>query len=56
VAGTSVPATFRFFALPVSLLLDANPLEDIRNTRKIREVIQRGRIVDRAGLRQRGIR
>jgi imidazolonepropionase-like amidohydrolase/Tol biopolymer transport system component len=38
------------------VLLDANPLEDIRNTRKIREVIQRGRLVDRAGLRQRGIR
>ena len=33
------------------VLLDANPLDDIRNTRKIREVIQRGRIIDRARLR-----
>ena len=32
------------------ILLDANPLEDIRNTRKIRMVIQRGRIVDRDAL------
>jgi imidazolonepropionase-like amidohydrolase/Tol biopolymer transport system component len=38
------------------LLLDANPLDDIRNTRKIREVIQRGRIIDRARLRQLGVR
>jgi imidazolonepropionase-like amidohydrolase len=34
------------------VLLDANPLEDIRNTRTIREVIQGGRVVDRASLRQ----
>jgi len=29
------------------LVLDANPLEDIRNTRKIASVISRGRILDR---------
>ena len=38
------------------VLLDANPLDDIRNTRRIREVIQRGRIIDRARLRQLGVR
>jgi len=38
------------------VLLDANPLDDIRNTRQIREVIQRGRIIDRARLRQLGVR
>jgi imidazolonepropionase-like amidohydrolase/Tol biopolymer transport system component len=38
------------------VLLDANPLDDIRNTRRIREVIQRGRIVDRARLRNDGLR
>lgn len=32
------------------VILDENPLEDIRNTRKIRSVIKGGRIVDRAGL------
>jgi Amidohydrolase family len=31
-------------------LLDANPLEDIRNTQKIRGVILRGRFLDRAQL------
>src|SRR5687768_10735979 len=34
------------------ILLDADPLEDIRNTRRIRMVIQRGRIVDRGALLQ----
>lgn len=34
------------------ILLDADPLEDIRNTRRIRMVIQRGRIVDRDALLQ----
>ena len=34
------------------VLLDANPLVDIRNTRTIREVIQGGRVVDRSLLRQ----
>ena len=29
------------------LILDANPLEDIRNTRKIHMVIQNGRALDR---------
>ena len=38
------------------VLLDANPLDDIRNTRRIREVIQRGRIIDRARLRNDGLR
>lgn len=37
------------------VLLDANPLEDIRNTRRIREVIQRGRVIDRAALRRQGL-
>jgi imidazolonepropionase-like amidohydrolase len=32
------------------VLLDADPLEDIRNTRKIWKVIQGGRVVDREGL------
>jgi erythromycin esterase len=35
------------------ILLDADPLEDIRNTRKIRKVIQGGRVVDREGLVER---
>jgi imidazolonepropionase-like amidohydrolase len=33
------------------LLLDADPLEDIRNARKIARVMQAGRWVDRAALR-----
>jgi imidazolonepropionase-like amidohydrolase len=37
------------------VLLSANPLEDIRNTRRIREVIQGGRVVDRESLRKRGL-
>jgi len=32
------------------LLLDANPLEDIRNTQKIRALIVRGNVLDRAAL------
>jgi imidazolonepropionase-like amidohydrolase len=32
------------------VLLDANPLEDIRNVRKISAVILRGRLLDRARL------
>jgi imidazolonepropionase-like amidohydrolase len=32
------------------LLLDANPLDDIRNTRKIRAIILRGKLLDRATL------
>jgi imidazolonepropionase-like amidohydrolase len=32
------------------LVLDANPLEDIRNLKKIRMVILDGRILDREGL------
>jgi imidazolonepropionase-like amidohydrolase len=35
------------------VVLDANPLEDIRNTRRISRVFLRGREVDRAGLRTR---
>jgi hypothetical protein len=34
------------------ILLDANPLVDIRNTRKISQVVQSGRVVDRAALLQ----
>ena len=34
------------------LLLDANPLDDIRNTQKIRAVILRGKLLDRAALDQ----
>ena len=32
------------------VVLDASPIEDIRNTEKIHAVIQRGRVVDRPGL------
>jgi hypothetical protein len=32
------------------VLLDANPLDDIRNTRKIRAVILRGKLLDRSAL------
>jgi imidazolonepropionase-like amidohydrolase len=32
------------------VILDANPLEDIRNTRKIRAVILRGKLLDRPAL------
>jgi Tol biopolymer transport system component len=35
------------------VLLDADPLTDIRNTRRIHSVLQNGRIVDRAALRAR---
>jgi imidazolonepropionase-like amidohydrolase len=35
------------------LVLDANPLDDIKNTRKIRSVYLRGAAMDRAGLRAR---
>ena len=34
------------------LLLDANPLADIANTRRIRMVVTRGRALDRAGARR----
>jgi Tol biopolymer transport system component/imidazolonepropionase-like amidohydrolase len=34
------------------VILDANPLVDIRNTRKIAAVIQGGRVVDRAAIRR----
>jgi len=33
------------------LVLDANPLDDIRNVRRINKVFLRGQEVDRAGLR-----
>lgn len=32
------------------VLLDANPLEDIANTQRIRAVVTRGRLFDRAAL------
>jgi imidazolonepropionase-like amidohydrolase len=35
------------------LILDADPLADIRNTRRISAVMKAGRIVDRAALRAR---
>ena len=35
------------------LVLDANPLDDIRNTRRIANVYLRGATVDRAALRAR---
>ena len=35
------------------IVLDANPLDDIRNTRAISQVYLRGREVDRQGLRSR---
>jgi imidazolonepropionase-like amidohydrolase len=34
------------------VLLDADPLDDIRNTRKIHAVILRGKLLDRASLDQ----
>ena len=34
------------------VILDANPLDDIRNTRRISAVIQGGRIVDRDSIRR----
>ena len=34
------------------VLLDGNPLEDIRNTRKIRAVVVRGELFERAALDQ----
>jgi hypothetical protein len=33
-------------------LLSANPLEDIRNTRKISIVVANGQVLDRAALNQ----
>jgi hypothetical protein len=33
-------------------LLDANPLDDIKNTRKIAAVVLNGRLLDRAELDQ----
>ena len=35
------------------VVLDENPLDDIRNTRTISRVYLRGRVIDREGLRQR---
>lgn len=35
------------------VVLDADPLSDIRNTRKIRTIVQAGRVVDRQGLLER---
>ncbi len=32
------------------LILDANPLDDIRNTEKIREVVIQGKLLDRPTL------
>jgi hypothetical protein len=32
------------------VLLEANPLDDIRNTRRIRAVIRAGRLLDRPSL------
>jgi len=37
------------------VLLTANPLQDIRNTRQILHVFQGGRIIDREALRRRGL-
>jgi len=34
------------------VLLDGNPLDDIRNTRKIRAMILRGKLLDRTALDQ----
>jgi imidazolonepropionase-like amidohydrolase len=34
------------------LILDADPLADIRNTRRISEVIQGGNVIDRAAIRK----
>lgn len=45
VAGTLAPGYFADL-----LLLDENPLEDIRATRAIRHLILQGRVVDRDAL------
>jgi len=34
------------------ILLDANPLSDIRNTRRIWQVVHNGRLVDRPAILQ----
>ena len=34
------------------VLLDANPLDDIQNTRRIAAVVTRGQLLDRAALRK----
>ena len=35
------------------IVLDANPLDDITNTRRIAQVYLKGRLLDRAGMRAR---
>jgi imidazolonepropionase-like amidohydrolase len=46
--GTLAPGKLASF-----LVLDANPLEDITNTRRIAQVYLKGRALDRAGMRAR---
>jgi imidazolonepropionase-like amidohydrolase len=46
--GTIVPGKWADL-----IVLDADPLADIRNTRKIRTIVQAGRVVDRKGLLER---
>jgi imidazolonepropionase-like amidohydrolase len=50
--GQSDLGTIKTGKLADLVLLDADPLADIRNTRRIRAVVSRGKVIDRAGLEQ----
>jgi Tol biopolymer transport system component len=52
ILGTTEVGTIEAGRWADLVLLDADPLEDIRNTRRIWKVIQGGRVVDREALRE----